>query len=127
MIPNDRKYTKTHEWIKVEGDTATVGISDNAQESLGDITFVDPVAVGNQLKQGEECSAIESVKAASDIYAPVDGEVAEINIELEDAPELVNQDPYNKGWILKLKSINTEQMEALMDANGYESTIGKQG
>ena len=127
MTPNDRKYTKTHEWIKVEGDTATVGISDNAQESLGDITFVDPVAVGKQLKQGEECSAIESIKAASDIYAPVDGEVIEINTELEEAPELVNQEPYDKGWILKLKNINTEQLEALMDTTGYESTIGKQG
>ena len=126
MTPNDRKYTKTHEWIKVDGDTATVGISDNAQESLGDITFVDPVAVGNQLKQGEECSAIESVKAASDIYAPVDGEVVEINTDLEEAPELVNQEPYDKGWILKLKNINTEQLEALMDAAEYESVIGKE-
>ncbi len=121
MTPTDRKYAATHEWIKLDGDTATIGISNMAQESLGDITFVDPIAVGSQLKQNDECSVIESVKAASDIFAPVDGEVTEINSELENAPELVNQDPYGNGWILKLKNINIEQLDALMDAAAYDA------
>jgi len=125
MTPTDRKYTRTHEWIKMEGETATVGISDHAQEALGDITFADPATVGRQLKQGEECSVIESVKAASEIYTPVDGEVAEINAEIADAPELVNQDPYGRGWILKLTNINQEQLADLLDAAAYDTMTGK--
>ncbi len=125
MTPNDRKYTKTHEWIKVEGDIATVGISDHAQKELGDITFVDPAAVGKQLKQGEECSVIESFKTASEIYAPIDGEVAEVNAEIAAAPELVNEDPYGKGWILKLKHINQAQIAALLDGDAYDVIAGE--
>jgi len=125
MTPNDRKYTGTHEWIKVEGDTAIVGISDHAQEALGDITFADPAAVGKKLKQGGECSVIESVKAASEIYAPVDGEVAEINAAIAAAPELVNQDPYGRGWILKLTHINQAQLADLLDAAAYDALTGK--
>ncbi|MDD2600748.1 MAG: glycine cleavage system protein GcvH [Kiritimatiellae bacterium] len=125
MTPNDRKYTKTHEWIMVDGDTATVGISDHAQEALGDITFVDPAAVGKELKQGEECAVIESVKAASEIYAPIDGKVAEINPEIDSTPELVNHDPYAQGWILKLSNINQSQLDALLDAAAYDALTGK--
>jgi glycine cleavage system H protein len=123
MTPEDRKYAKTHEWVKVEGDGATVGISDYAQEALGDITFLDLPAVGDSFKQGEEMAVIESVKAASDIYAPLSGEVAEINTELEEHAELVNEDPYGKGWIVKLKNVDAAQQGALMDAAEYESTI----
>ena len=90
MTPDDRKYVKSHEWIKVEGDLAIVGITDHAQESLGDITFIDPPSVGDAKEQGEDIAVIESVKAASDIYAPVSGVIAEVNDELEDAPERVN-------------------------------------
>lgn len=125
MTPNDRKYTKTHEWIMVEGNTATVGISDHAQEALGDITFVDPAAVGKDLKQGEECAVIESVKAASEIYAPIDGKVAEVNADVDSSPELVNQEPYRRGWILKLTNINQSQMDALLDATAYDALTGK--
>jgi len=124
MTPDNRKYTKSHEWIMLEGDIATVGISDHAQKSLGDITFVDPAPVGKELKQSDECSVIESVKAASEIYAPVDGVIVEINAELEGAPELVNEDPYNKGWILKLKNIDQKQLNALMDASAYDAITG---
>ena len=125
MTPNDRKYTKTHEWIRVEGDTATVGISNHAQEALGDITFVDPAATGKVLKQGDECAVIESVKAASEIYAPIDGKVSEINPEIDSTPELVNQDPYRQGWILKLTNINQSQIDALLDAAAYDAITGK--
>ena len=124
MTPDDRKYTKSHEWIKVEGDIATVGITDHAQKSLGDITFIDPGAVGKAIKQGEECAVIESVKAASEVYAPVDGVIAEANAELESAPELVNDGSYDKGWILKLKDINSAQLADLMDAAGYDAITG---
>ena len=125
MTPNDRKYTKTHEWIKIEGDLAVIGITDHAQAALGDITFVEAQAVGKVVKQNGECAAIESVKAASDIYAPADGEIAEKNKALENAPELVNQDPYGKGWILKLKNVNSAQVAALLNPADYDTTAGK--
>jgi glycine cleavage system H protein len=121
MTPDDRKYTKSHEWIKVEGDIAVVGITDHAQNSLGDMTFIDPGSVGKVLKQGEECAVIESVKAASEVYAPVGGTIAETNAELADAPELVNDEPYGGGWILKLKDVNATQLDGLMDAAAYDA------
>lgn len=123
MTPDDRKYGKTHEWVKVEGDLAVVGISDHAQEALGDITFVEQPAVGDAVKQGGECGVIESVKAASDIYAPIGGEIAEINSGLEDAPEQINQDPYGAGWILKLKDFDAAQLEGLLSAAAYEAGL----
>lgn len=123
MTPDDRKYVKSHEWIKIEGDLAVVGITDHAQEALGDITFIDPPSVGDEKAQGAECAVIESVKAASDIYAPVSGVVAAVNEELEDAPERVNADPYGAGWILKLKNFDVSQLDGLMSAADYEAGL----
>ena len=121
MTPNDRKYAKTHEWIRIEGDLAVIGISDHAQQALGDITFVELPTVGKQVEQGASCGVIESVKAASDLYAPVAGEVAEVNHGLDTAPELINEDPYGKGWILKLKKYAAAQLSGLLDAAAYET------
>ncbi len=123
MTPNDRKYAKTHEWIKADGTTAVVGITDHAQKALGDITFVEPLAIGKRVRQGESCGVIESVKAASDIFAPVSGQVAEINTELENDPGVINQDPYGKGWLLKLRNINPGDLNGLMDAAGYDASV----
>ena len=124
MTPDDRMYVKTHEWIRVEDDIAMVGITDHAQEALGDITFVELPTVGEFVQQGGECGVIESVKAASDIYAPVSGVVAEVNSELEERPETINSDPYEDGWILKLKRFEEEDIEALLSAAEYLGTLG---
>jgi glycine cleavage system H protein len=123
MTPTDRKYAKTHEWVKMEGTVALVGITDHAQEALGDITFVERAPNGKKVEQGKECGVIESVKAASDIYAPLSGEVMETNAVLDSNPGLVNEDPYGKGWILKLKNVDAAQMSSLLDAAAYEKTI----
>ena len=123
MTPDDRKYRESHEWVRIEGDTATVGISDHAQGELGDITFIDCPAVGQVLDKGQDCAVVESVKAASDIYAPVSGEVSEINEALEDGPELVNEDPYGAGWIFKLKNVKAEEAGDLLSAAEYEDSI----
>jgi len=122
-MPDDRKYTKTHEWVRVEGDTVTIGITDHAQEELGDVTFVELPAVGKNVTAGEACGVIESVKAASDLYAPVDGEVAASNDALEDAPERVNEDPYGDGWLFKLKGVDAMALDGLLDAGGYEASL----
>jgi glycine cleavage system H protein len=121
MTPTDRKYAKSHEWIKVEGNLAVIGITDHAQHALGDITFVELPAVGKKIDQGASCGVIESVKAASDIYAPVSGEVAEVNRALESAPEKINGDAYGAGWILKLKGFDAAQLGGLMDAAAYDA------
>ena len=118
MIPSDRMYTKSHEWAKIEGDVAIVGISHFAQEQLGDLTFVDLPNVGDQVAAGAEMGSVESVKAASELYSPVTGEVLEVNEELASAPEKVNQDPYGAGWMLKVKL--TAAPEGLLDAAAYE-------
>ncbi len=123
MTPDDRKYTKTHEWVKIENDCAVVGITDYAQESLGDITFVELPAVGDTVEQGEECGVIESVKAASDLYAPVSGEIAEVNTFLEEKPEAINRSAYEDGWIFKLRDFDEDQVERLMDADQYEAML----
>lgn len=120
MTPSDRRYAESHEWVRIEGNLAMVGISDYAQQMLGDITFVELPQVGSAVKPGGECGVIESVKIASDLYAPVGGEVAEVNHELGKAPELVNQDPYGTGWIFKLKHFNAADMDKLLDAAGYD-------
>lgn len=117
MIPNDLKYAKSHEWTKIEGDVATIGITQFAQEQLGDLTFVDLPKAGATLTAGSEMGSVESVKAASELYAPVSGTVLEVNAALEGAPEAVNQDPYGAGWMLKVKLSSVPA--DLLDASAY--------
>jgi len=116
-------FTKEHEWIRVEGDTATVGISDHAQEALGDIVFAEVPDAGRQLSKGQEAAVVESVKAASDVYAPVSGEVIEGNQAVADDPALVNSDPEGAGWFFKLKLANQSELEDLMDENAYREWL----
>lgn len=124
-VPGTLRYAKSHEWLKSEGDgTVTVGISDYAQNSLGDITYVQLPKVGTALKAGETFGVVESVKAASDLYAPVAGSVVAINDHLNSAPETVNQAPYEAGWMLKLKPANPADANALLDAAAYSKLIG---
>ena len=123
-IPSDLRYCPSHEWLRLEGDTATVGISDHAQEELTDVVFVELPQVGRAVDAGDPTAVVESVKAASDIYSPVGGEVVEVNPEVEADPSLVNTDPYGKGWIFKLKIKNTDDLDSLMDAAAYAAHIG---
>lgn len=123
MYPDDLKYTKDHEWIRDEGDTYAVGITAFAAEQLGDVTYVELPEVDAEVKQGNAAGAVESVKAASDVYAPVSGTVSEINGDLENAPELVNQSSYDKGWFFKLTGVNKSQLAGLMDAAAYEKFV----
>ena len=119
----EKKYTKEHEWVEVDGDTATVGITNHAQESLGDIVFIDLPTVGKEVKSNEELCVIESVKAASDIYAPIDGEVIEINNNLNDDASIVNQDPEKDGWIFKMKIADPNQYNNLMSLYEYLASL----
>jgi glycine cleavage system H protein len=119
-------YTKEHEWVRVEGDSATVGITDFAQGQLGDIVFVEVPEAGRQVEQGGEAAVVESVKAASDVYAPVSGEVTEGNAALSDEPSLVNSDPEGEGWFFKLRLADPSQVEALMDADAYKAFCASQ-
>lgn len=122
-IPTDLKYTKSHEWVRVEPDgTLTVGITHHAQDLLGDMVFVENPAVGRSLNAGEECAVVESVKAASDVYAPVAGEVVAANSEIESSPEKINQDAYG-AWMFKIKPANAADVNALMDAAKYEAQL----
>ncbi len=122
-IPADLKYTKSHEWVKVEDDgTLTVGITHHAQDLLGDMVFVETPTTGRKLSAGEECAVVESVKAASDVYAPVAGEVVEANAELESNPEQINQDPY-AAWLFKMRPASAADLDGLLDAAGYEAQI----
>jgi glycine cleavage system H protein len=119
-IPSDLRYRDSHEWVRVEGDgTVVVGISDHAQGELGDMVFVELPEPGMSYDQGEACAVIESVKAASDVYAPLSGEVVEANGQLEDSPELVNSDPYGDGWLFKLLPSDASQIDGLLDAAAY--------
>lgn len=123
-VPSDLKYAKSHEWLKVAADgTATVGITDYAQNSLGDITYVQLPKVGATLKAGETFGVVESVKAASDLYSPVAGTVVEVNSALDSAPETVNQAPYGNGWMLKLKLSDAGAVNGLLDAAAYEKIL----
>ena len=122
MTPSDRRYAESHEWVKIEDGIATVGISFYAQEALGDITFIELPETEHDVSQEEECGVIESVKAASDIFAPIDGEIVEVNTALASSPELVNEDPYEEGWIFKMANFSQEQYEELLDAVDYEAT-----
>jgi len=119
----EKKYTKEHEWVEFDGDTATVGITNHAQESLGDIVFIDLPTVGKEVKSNEELCVIESVKAASDIYAPIDGEVIEINNNLNDDASIVNQDPEKDGWIFKMKIADPSQYNNLMTLDEYLASL----
>lgn len=123
-VPNELKYRESHEWVRKEEDgTYTVGITAHAQELLGDMVFVDLPEVGNTYSQGEDCAVAESVKAASDIYAPVSGEIVEVNGALESEPELVNSDPYSDGWLFRIKASDESELESLMDAAAYKTSI----
>jgi len=121
-LPNDRKYTSSHEWVKPEGDAFLVGITDNAQDQLGDLVFVGDFKVGAQLAAGDVAGVVESVKAASDIYAPVAGEIVEFNEALDGQPDLINQAAFDT-WIFKIKPANAADADALLDGEGYQSLV----
>ena len=123
-VPTDLRYCKSHEWVRLEGDVATVGISDHAQHELTDVVFVERPTLGREVDLGDPIAVVESVKAASDIYAPIGGEVVEANPEVEADPSLVNTDPYGKGWIFKLKVKDLSAVDSLMDAAAYQAHIG---
>ncbi|MCL4409454.1 glycine cleavage system protein GcvH [Aliidiomarina haloalkalitolerans] len=123
-VPTELKYAASHEWIRDEGDGIyTVGITEHAQELLGDMVFVDLPEVGDNVSAGDDVAVAESVKAASDIYAPIAGEIVAVNEELEDSPELVNSDPYGDGWLFKIKADDETEVEGLLDAEGYAASI----
>ena len=122
--PSELKYTKDHEWIKVEGDTATIGITDYAQGELGDIVFVDVDTVDEDLNEGDVFGSVEAVKTVSDLYLPVAGTVLEVNADLEDQPELLNTDPYGKGRIIKLKIADSADLSTLLSAEEYQEVVG---
>ena len=122
-VPAELKYTKEHEWIRVEGEEAVVGITDYAQSQLGDIVFVECETVGYALEAGETFGTVEAVKTVSDLYLPVAGEVLEFNEELEGEPELVNKDPYGKGWIVKIKISDETELDGLLNADAYKAII----
>ncbi|MFT5880841.1 MAG: glycine cleavage system H protein [Moritella sp.] len=123
-IPAELKYATSHEWVRNEGDgTFTVGITEHAQGLLGDMVFVDLPDVGDEIDAGEDCAVAESVKAASDIYAPISGKIVAINEALEDSPELVNSDAFSEGWLFRVKASNESELDALLDADGYAESI----
>ena len=124
-FPTNVKYTNEHEWIRLKGDEAYVGITDYAQEQLGDIVFVDVTTEGETLEKGEVFGTIEVVKTVSDLFLPIGGEVLEINTELEEHPELVNKDPYGDGWLIKIKPTDTTEMDELLDAEAYKQIINE--
>ncbi len=120
MVPSDLRYTKDHEWVRVDGDTATIGVTDFAANQLGDVVFVDLPAVGKAVGQFATFGVVESVKAVSDLYAPVSGEVVEVNTDLGSKPELVNSDPFGDGWMIRVRIGEAGQIGGLLDAAGYE-------
>ena len=122
-IPSNLKYTKDHEWVKVDGDVATVGITDYAQDQLGDIVFVDIQTQGETLDKEEVFGAIEAVKTVADAFMPVSGEIIEVNAALEGAPQTVNTDPYGEGWMIKIKFTNPAELDELMDADAYTAIL----
>jgi glycine cleavage system H protein len=126
-LPTDLKYAKSHEWAKAEEDgTLTVGITDHAQEQLGDLVFVDLPEEGDSVEAGEDCAVVESVKAASDIYSPVSGEIVAINPALAESPEMVNESPYGDGWLFKVKMSDASELDALLDADGYAEVAAEE-
>lgn len=121
--PSELKYARTHEWVKIEGDLVITGITDHAQDELGDLVYVETPEVGSQVTAGEQAGVVESVKTASDIHAPVSGTVVEVNTDLEDDPDFVNEDPYGKGWIYKIKPDNIADVEKLLTNAEYETGL----
>lgn len=124
MVPKDLRYTKDHEWVRVEGDTATIGVTDFAAKQLGDVVFVDLPQVGRTVDQFATFGVVESVKAVSDLYAPVSGTVTEVNEALRDSPELLNSDPFGEGWIARVELADPSELDALMDAKAYAAETG---
>jgi glycine cleavage system H protein len=124
-FPENLKYTKEHEWLSIEGDVATIGITEFAQSELGDIVFVEIETEGENLDQNEVFGTIEAVKTVSDLFMPITGEIIAINTQLEDAPESVNESPYENGWMVKIKASDLSQIDDLMDASAYKSLIGQ--
>lgn len=127
IIPEDNRYAKSHEYIHVEGDTGTIGITDYAQKELGDVVFVELPQVGTQLEMGDELGSIESVKAVSELFSPVTGEVTEVNEALADKPELVNTDPYGDGWMIRIRLGSPDEVDELMPADEYQEYIQIEG
>lgn len=123
-IPEDLKFTKDHEWVKVEGNIATVGITDFAQSELGDIVFVEVETIDESLDAEEVFGSVEAVKTVSDLFMPITGKVIELNEKVEESPEIVNSDPYGEGWIIKIEIQDSAELEELLDANAYEKTLG---
>ncbi|HYI15191.1 MAG TPA: glycine cleavage system protein GcvH [Thermomicrobiales bacterium] len=126
-VPKDYKFTKTHEWVKVDGDIATIGITEFAQSELGDITYLELPSAGTALSQSEPFGVVESVKAASDVYAPISGEVVEENNAAIDAPETVNSAPFTDAWLIKVRIGDSSQLDGLMDADAYEKLVAESG
>ncbi len=124
--PTDYRYTKEHEWVHLEGDRARIGITEHAQSELGDIVFVELPEVGKKVSKGDNLATVESVKSVSDIYAPVSGEVVEVNGSLESSPDTINKDPHGAGWIAVLKVDNPSEVDSLLDAAGYEKLIASE-
>lgn len=124
-FPENLKYSKDHEWIKVEGDTALVGITEFAQSELGEIVYVDVTSEGETIEQNSVFGSVEAVKTVSDLLMPVSGEVLEVNAELEEKPELINEDPYGKGWIIKIAVSDASELDTLLSASDYKNLIGK--
>jgi glycine cleavage system H protein len=125
-FPEDLKYSKEHEWVLVEGNVATIGITDYAQEQLGDIVFVELPAIGDKVSKDDAFSVVESVKAVSDVYAPVSGAVLEVNDDLPDSPEMLNEDPYGDGWMAKIEMTDTSDLDDLMNATEYEEYVAQE-
>lgn len=122
-FPKNLRYTKDHEWVKLDGNTATIGITDYAQRELGDIVYVEVETIGKSLKAGEVFGTVEAVKTVSDLFLPVDGKITELNKDLANSPESVNSDPYGAGWMIKMTVNNPADVEALMDATAYETQV----
>jgi glycine cleavage system H protein len=122
-VPSDRKYKSSHEWVKVDGDVATVGITDHAQAALGEIVFADLPEVGREVTAAEGTAAVESVKAAADIYSPIAGELVKINANLEDTPDLINKKPHDEGWMFQLKIADPSELDGLLDSTAYAATL----
>lgn len=126
MYPKELKYDREHEWVRMDGDVATIGISDFAQDQLGEVVYVDLPSVGDVVSTGESFGEVESVKSVSELFSPVSGEIVEVNNELDDAPELVNNDSYGDGWMVKVKVDNLSEVDALMDADSYEAYLAEE-